>query len=195
MLGDGRLTQTPSCHFVAGHPQPGRTAYLEGAIASTTASATPAEQVDSLIQVSRELPSLAATRAVCAALRCDAMRCMFGLRFGSWPHARSAFPLVFLSFFLSFHTTQETADAHNLQLGTMLDDAGMVGTATPAGASSLGALSLALALPRALGRVWACGGLALDSLTTSSRRPTDLAVQEEAPAVSDLEQRFAALRK
>jgi hypothetical protein len=29
---------------------------------------------------------------------------------------------------------QETADAHNLELGTMLDDAGMVGTTTPAGA-------------------------------------------------------------
>jgi len=53
-----------------------RTGYLEGAIASTTASATPQEMVDSLIQ--------------------------------------------------------ETADAHNLELGTMLDDAGMVGNKLPA---------------------------------------------------------------
>lgn len=33
--------------------------------------------------------------------------------------------------------SQETADAHNLQLGNMLDDAGMVGTATPAGKSQV----------------------------------------------------------
>lgn len=31
------------------------------------------------------------------------------------------------------HPPQETADAHNLELGNMLDDAGMVGTTTPAG--------------------------------------------------------------
>ncbi|EWM29733.1 snf7 family protein [Nannochloropsis gaditana] len=53
-----------------------RTGYLEGAIASTTASATPQEMVDSLIQ--------------------------------------------------------ETADAHNLELGTMLDNAGMVSDNLPA---------------------------------------------------------------
>ncbi|GAB5036344.1 snf7 family protein [Nannochloropsis oceanica] len=53
-----------------------RTGYLEGAIASTTASSTPQEMVDNLIQ--------------------------------------------------------ETADAHNLELGTMLDDAGMVGNKLPA---------------------------------------------------------------
>jgi hypothetical protein len=29
---------------------------------------------------------------------------------------------------------QETAEAHNLELGSILDDAGAVGTATPAGA-------------------------------------------------------------
>ena len=52
-----------------------RTGYLEGAIASTTASATPQEQVDSLIQ--------------------------------------------------------ETADAHNLDVGSMLDEAGTVGSKIP----------------------------------------------------------------
>jgi len=73
----------------------------------------------------------------CAAMRCDAMH----VRSQVWLMAPRPRPLRFPLVCLSFHTTQETADAHNLQLGTMLDDAGMVGTATPAGASSLGALS------------------------------------------------------
>lgn len=53
-----------------------RSGYMENAMASSTATATPQEQVDSLIQ--------------------------------------------------------ETAEAHNLELGSILDDAGAVGTATPA---------------------------------------------------------------
>lgn len=54
------LTDRPTDQPTDNYPHPfllarllPRTAYLEGAIASTTASATPQEQVDSLIQVGK----------------------------------------------------------------------------------------------------------------------------------------------
>lgn len=75
----------------------------------------------------------------------------------------------------------------------MLDDAGMVGTTTPAGKPKM---DLVLLRTRVQCGWWGVDGLGRGAhLRTSPYYLHHHTVQEEAPAVNDLEQRFAALRK